>query len=149
MFKKIFSPQRKNLELPFSFLVLVSDKQALELPRATSHLCLSAAFTAFMQKCCSPGMINSILVLSAEWTTMINKGEIQSRTQVVCGESNHHLHSIRCFRPKTTNSDSRGRQCHLLKGLSRGTFQATILTYTQAGSGVKVVVAYEQKTTTN
>lgn len=107
MFNKIFSSQKKNLQLPFSFFVLVSVKQALELPRATSHLCLSAAFTAFMQKCCSPGMINSILVLSAEWTMMINTGGYSHELQQF-GENPSLSHSIRCFR-HTEDKKSRFR----------------------------------------
>lgn len=52
--------------------------------------------------------------------------------------------TARNLRPKTTNFDSRCRQYHFPKGLSRDTLQATILTYTQVGS--QVVAAYEEKT---
>lgn len=61
----------------------------------------------------------------------------------IWGKSNHHF-TARNLRPKPQTLDSRCRQYHFLRGLSRDTLQATILTYTQVGS--QVVAAYEEKT---
>lgn len=50
-----------EVDLPGSFPLCV---QALALPKATSHSCLSWDVDALRYKCCSPGMTRSSLVLS-------------------------------------------------------------------------------------